>query len=270
MATKKTSVRKITQPKATAKKTPAPKKATPKLKPKPVVKQSKSSTVNKKQIIKKTVPVKKVVSKAVLGNKKTAAVNPVKIEVLDPNIYPIGKFVLPEKITDKEIKKYIDELHHLPKQLKKATKKIKHKEQLHASYREGGWGIDQIIHHLADSHTNAFIRFKLALTENNPTIKPYKQNLWAETPDIQLPIKTSIKLLKVIHQKMIALVKNMDANDLKRTYVNPETNITFVLQEALAMYAWHGKHHLGQIEVAIKKSKEEKSSKEDENDGDDD
>ncbi|HPW87416.1 MAG TPA: DinB family protein, partial [Chitinophagales bacterium] len=105
---------------------------------------------------------------------------------------------------------------------------------------------------IADSHMNALVRFKLALTENNPTVKPYDENLWAETVDNQLPVKNSIRLLKAIHAKWTILLENMDKNDFKRTYFHPEMNRTVSLEEMLATYAWHGKHHVAQIAVALK------------------
>jgi uncharacterized damage-inducible protein DinB len=150
------------------------------------------------------------------------------------------------------ITKLIQDIRILPDHLKAVSKKINKKKKLQYTYREGGWNIEQLIHHIADSHLNAYVRFKLALTENNPTIKPYDENLWTETADMQLPIKNSIKLLKAIHAKWTALLENMDGNDWKRTYYHPEYKRTFSLQEVLPLYAWHGKHHVAQIEVALK------------------
>ena len=231
-----------------------------------------------KKVIRKPTPkkaaVKKVIAKKAVAKKKAIPAKPVvtvkatpKIEVINPNIYPIGKLKRPEEFTETIINKLIQDIRILPEHLKKISKKIKHKKQLQYSYRDGGWTIEQIIHHTADSHTNAFIRFKLALTENNPIIKPYNQDLWAETADIQLPIKTAIRLLKAVHAKWTILLENMDKNDFKRTYTHPEYKITSTLQDALALYAWHGKHHVAQIEVALKnehkKAKEKKEKKAD-------
>lgn len=206
---------------------------------------------------------KKVNPKKKAGNKKASAakkpVFPVAIkkevahEVLDPNIYPIGKLKSPDAFTDAVITKLIQDIRILPEHLKAVCKKINKKKKLQYTYREGGWNIEQIVHHIADSHLNAFIRFKLALTENNPTIKPYDENLWSETADIQLPIKNSIRLLKAIHAKWTALLENMDSNDWNRTYYHPEHQKAFALKEVLPLYAWHGKHHVAQIEVALKK-----------------
>ena len=206
----------------------------------------KKAVAKKRPVTKKNTPVKKVVAP-----KPVVAPAP-KIEVINPNIFPIGKLKRPEEYTETVINKLIQDIRILPEHLKKVSKKIKHKKQLHYSYRDGGWSVEQIIHHTADSHMNAFIRFKLALTENNPTIKPYDQDLWAETADVQLPVKTAIRLLKAIHAKWTALLENMDKNDFKRTYTHPEYKTTSTLQDVLALYAWHGKHHVAQIEVALR------------------
>ncbi len=201
-------------------------------------------------------PVKKTAAKKTMVKKTTKTV-PVKVEspkseIINPNIYPIGKFKAPTEFTDEIITKLIQDIRILPDHLKAVSKKINKKKKLQYSYRDGGWSIEQIIHHIADSHMNAFIRFKLALTENNPTIKPYDENLWAETADIQLPLKVSIKLLKALHTKWTVLLENMDKNDFKRTYYHPGYNTTSTMQQVLALYAWHGKHHVAQIEVALK------------------
>ena len=225
-----------------------------------------------KKVIKKTAPKKAASLKKTVFKKTTVKPAPApkvvtvpKPEVVDPNIYPIGKMKRPEEFTETVLNKLIQDIRILPEHLKKVAKKIKHKKQLQYSYRDGGWSIEQIIHHTADSHMNAFIRFKLALTENNPTIKAYNQDLWAETADVQLPVKTAIRLLKALHAKWTILLENMDKNDFKRTYFHPEYNTTSSLQDALAVYAWHGKHHVAQIEVALKnepvKEKKEKKAK---------
>ncbi len=177
---------------------------------------------------------------------------PVKEAAIDTNIFPIGKLKYPEEYSETVINKLIQDIRVLPEHLKSISKKINKKKKLQCSYREGGWTIEQIIHHLADSHMNALIRFKLALTENNPTIKPYNQDLWVETADTQLPVKVAVRLLKSIHAKWVALLENMDKNDWKRTFYHPEYNRTSTLEQTLALYAWHGKHHVAQIEMALK------------------
>ncbi len=198
---------------------------------------------------KKKEVLKKEAKETVLLKKEKVAK---AVPAADANIYPIGKLLLPATYSEAVINKLIQDLHVLPEQLKAVSKKINKKKKLTYSYREGGWNVEQIIHHIADSHMNALVRFKLTLTENNPTVKPYDENLWAETVDNQLPVKNSIRLLKAIHAKWTILLENMDKNDFKRTYFHPEMNRTVSLEEMLATYAWHGKHHVAQIAVALK------------------
>lgn len=198
---------------------------------------------------KKKEVLKKEAKETVLLKKEKVAK---AVPAADANIYPIGKLLLPATYSEAVINKLIQDIHVLPEQLKAVSKKINKKKKLTYSYREGGWNVEQIIHHIADSHMNALVRFKLTLTENNPTVKPYDENLWAETVDNQLPVKNSIRLLKAIHAKWTILLENMDKNDFKRTYFHPEMNRTVSLEEMLATYAWHGKHHVAQIAVALK------------------
>lgn len=191
-------------------------------------------------------------SKKIASPPNIAKPNAVKENVSDINIFPIGKLKYPEEYSETVINKLIQDIRVLPEHLKAVTKKINKKKKLQYSYRDGAWTIEQIIHHLADSHMNALIRFKLALTENNPTIKPYDQDLWVETADAQLPIRVSVRLLKSIHAKWVSLLENMDNNDWKRTFYHPEYKRASTLEQTLALYAWHGKHHVAQIEVALR------------------
>ncbi len=165
------------------------------------------------------------------------------------NIYPIGKFKTPVPFSDEIIKTCIHDIADFSKQLKKTMKQLK-KKDLQKTYKDGGWTIEQIIHHLADSHMNAYIRLKLALTENNPTVKPYDENMWAELNDIELPLKHSVKILKGVHKRWSAILKNMTPDDFERTYFHPVQNKKVSLKDMTALYAWHGKHHLAQVEVA--------------------
>lgn len=181
--------------------------------------------------------------------KKT--IKPKKETEIDKNTFPIGKFQYDENEAKKLTEKYISEIKELPKLLKKVYKKI-NKENKNYTYRDGAWTIEQIIHHLADSHMSAFFRFKLTLTEGNPTIKPYSQNLFAETADVfASDIKSSIRIIKGVHERWTVLLKNMTENDFKNYYIHPEYKRDFSLQHALALYAWHGKHHVEQIKVAL-------------------
>lgn len=120
--------------------------------------------------------------------------------------------------------------------------------QLHVPYREGGWTSKEVIHHVADSHMNAFVRFKLALTENNPTIKPYEEAAWVKLSDTQnLPVNISLTLLHALHTRWVELLKNIKEEEWNRTIFHPEYNKTMSVWNLLATYSWHGKHHTAHI-----------------------
>jgi uncharacterized damage-inducible protein DinB len=122
------------------------------------------------------------------------------------------------------------------------------REQLETPYRPGGWTIKQVVHHVPDGHMNAYTRFKLALTENEPTIKPYEEDKWAELPDSQrVPIDVSLDLLDALHTRWVTLLGAMDAADFTRTLRHPEHNRIMTLGQLLALYAWHGRHHVAHI-----------------------
>ena len=125
--------------------------------------------------------------------------------------------------------------------------KVSSKEQLDTPYRPGGWTVRQVVHHLPDSHMNAYVRFRLALTENEPTIKPYEQQLWAELPDAKTAdIEMSLKLFEGLHQRWVLLLRSMKPEDFHRKYIHPESGVN-VLDNVLQLYAWHGKHHVAHI-----------------------
>jgi hypothetical protein len=120
--------------------------------------------------------------------------------------------------------------------------------QIQTPYREGGWTVHQLIHHLADSHMNAFIRFKLALTEENPVIKPYLEDKWSELADVSdVPINISITLLHALHHRWHRLLESMSVDDFRRTVFHPEKEKDITLWDMLLIYAWHGKHHVAHI-----------------------
>lgn len=173
---------------------------------------------------------------------------------LDQLRYPIGKYNAPQKIKKSEVKRWIKEIDKLPKKLKDAVKNLSD-EQLDTPYRQGGWTIRQVIHHLADSHMNSYTRLKLALTEENPTIKPYEQAKWAELTDGKtLPIKFSVDLLKNLHKRWVTILKTLDKDQLKRTFFHPDKQRNIPLDEFIGLYAWHSNHHLAHIEN-LKKTK---------------
>lgn len=160
--------------------------------------------------------------------------------------YPIGKFSAKEFYTSEEISKNINRIYILPQQIESTISNFDN-EKFDTPYRDGGWTVRQLIHHVADSHMNAFIRFKWTLTETNPVIKAYNEKLWAETPETTADPKLSIELLKALHLKWVELLKRLSATDLEKYFVHPDSKKEVKLKVLLAMYAWHGEHHLAHI-----------------------
>ena len=119
--------------------------------------------------------------------------------------------------------------------------------QLDTPYRPGGWTVRQLVHHVADSHMNGFIRAKLALTEDEPTIKPYDQDRWVELADSQMPVDVSLQLLDAVHARWSALYRSLEPEQHARTFFHPETNAAFTLDQHLHLYAWHSRHHVAHI-----------------------
>ena len=170
---------------------------------------------------------------------------------LDQLKYPIGQFNCPEIITEDILTTWISEIQHFPEQIVSVTDGLS-KEELYWKYRPYGWNIKQVVHHCADSHSNALIRFKLALTENNPTIKPYAEDVWAELSDgTDDDISYSLLTLKGLHHKWHLLMVNMDEKDWEKTYFHPESNKSFTLKSVAGLYAWHCNHHLAHIKQAL-------------------
>ena len=161
--------------------------------------------------------------------------------------YPIGQFNYEGEITDSRRLELIEQISTAPAALRSAVRGLT-PEQIETPYRPGGWTVRQVVHHLPDSHANAYIRFKLALTEDVPTIKPYEQAKWAELEDSRtVPIETSLILLEALHQRFVVLLRAMAPADFDRTFRHPEHGRLLTLNEALAMYAWHGQHHVAHI-----------------------
>lgn len=164
--------------------------------------------------------------------------------------YPIGEFVKPEKINSIIIEEWINSIENLPDRLEKVLERAT-KEDLETPYRPEGWTVRQVVHHIADSHLNSFIRFKLALTEDNPTIKPYLEARWAELADYNTDITISLNIIKNIHLRWVALLRAMRENDMERKFFHPEQKKYFTLAENIGVYAWHGSHHLAHILLVI-------------------
>jgi uncharacterized damage-inducible protein DinB len=160
--------------------------------------------------------------------------------------YPVGAFKFGGKLIYAERERLIGELEDLPARLRAAVEGLSD-ARLDTPYREGGWTVRQVVHHLADSHLNAYIRVRLLLTEHNPTVKPYDQALWAKLHDaVSAPIKPSLDIVSGVHQRFTLLLRSLGAADFEKTLNHPE-NGAMTLDHCLAMYAWHGRHHLGHI-----------------------
>ncbi|AOH56236.1 metal-dependent hydrolase [Peribacillus muralis] len=158
--------------------------------------------------------------------------------------YPVGQFHFDGEIASMA-DDWIKEIGTLPSLLKEAVASMDD-EQLDTAYRPGGWTVRQVVHHVADSHMNAYIRFKLALTEENPVIKPYEQGRWAELPDYGMPVDISLTLIEAVHGRLHTLLSGLSADDLNRTFLHPDSGEVKV-GENIGMYAWHGRHHLAHI-----------------------
>lgn len=165
--------------------------------------------------------------------------------------YPIGKFSIPTDIEKITFKVWINDLRTFPAQLNELISPPS-QAALQQSYRPGGWTITQIVHHCADSHMNAFMRCKLALTEDRPTIKDYLETVWAQQPDTTLPPPdVSLQLLGALHQRWVVLFENLSEEQFQKTYFHPGHQREFGLLEVLGLYSWHSRHHLSHIKLAI-------------------
>jgi len=163
--------------------------------------------------------------------------------------FPIGEFSSLESYTTEQINSYIADIEALPLQLRKEVEGLSD-VQLETPYRPDGWTIRQVVHHIPDSHMNAFIRFKLTLTEDNPAIRPYFEDRWANLSDAKMPADVSLNLTEAVHARWVNILKNMKPEEFERQYTHPEYKKVFTLKEALHMYSWHGKHHLEHIKQA--------------------
>ena len=163
--------------------------------------------------------------------------------------YPNGKFEFGKNYTTIETQKHIAAIEQFPAELKMLTAELTTKH-LKSSYREGGWTARQIIHHVADSHLNAYIRTKLTLAEDIPAIKPYNQDHWANHEDGKnAPVEISLSLIEAVHQRWVYLLKSLTDTDFQRKYFHPEYKREFQLNELLALYAWHGKQHYSHLKI---------------------
>ena len=164
---------------------------------------------------------------------------------LDVLRYPIGQFTAPEENGVAERAAHLDVLRLLPEHLKSAVADLD-EAQLDTPYRDGGWTVRQLVHHVADSHANAYVRFKLALTEDWPTIKPYAEAEWAKLADSKLPIDVSLNMLSLLHQRWLAVLDSLGEADFERGYLHPVLGRQ-QLGVVLALYSWHSRHHTAHV-----------------------
>lgn len=163
--------------------------------------------------------------------------------------YPVGRFMVPQTLTPEMTAGWIREIAQFPEQLRLAVNGLS-EEQLDTPYRPGGWTARQVVHHVADSHLNSYIRFKWTLTEEKPTIKAYDEKAWAELPEARTaPVGLSLDLLDSLHRRWVVMLNNLSLEDLARSFIHPESGAEIPLSRMLALYAWHGRHHLGHIHL---------------------
>jgi hypothetical protein len=161
--------------------------------------------------------------------------------------YPIGKFAFPTEWNPDDVNKWRTDLVELPARVRAAVAGLSD-AQLDTPYRDGGWTVRQTVHHVADSHMNAYCRFRLALTEDGPTIKTYLEARWAELPDARtLPVAPSLEILDGVHTRLIALIDSLTPEQWQRGFVHPEHGRTITLWQTAALYSWHSKHHVAHI-----------------------
>lgn len=167
--------------------------------------------------------------------------------------YPIGPFRHDGPVTEGDRERWTGELAALPGQLRQALAG-QPDGALDVPYRPGGWTARQVVHHVPDSHLNAYVRFKLALTEDAPTIRPYDEAAWAELPDVRaVPVAADLDFIEHLHARWVALIQSLPGEAWERVYVHPESGAT-PLGRALGLYAWHGRHHLAHVDCALRGS----------------
>jgi uncharacterized damage-inducible protein DinB len=168
----------------------------------------------------------------------------------DDQRFPIGRFEWPQSLAPHERAAAVEKIAEFPNKLRRAVGNLDD-AQLDTRYRQGGWTVRQVVHHLADSHMNAYVRLKLALTEDHPRVKPYEEARWSEIEDARtMPVEPSLRLLEGLHQRWAAAFRSLDDTNFERTIDHPE-NGTMRVDQILAMYAWHGEHHLAHIKGAV-------------------
>ncbi|MFM2377342.1 MAG: hypothetical protein RLZZ165_2439 [Bacteroidota bacterium] len=162
--------------------------------------------------------------------------------------FPIGRWQQPESVSESELMEFQRTLSSFPAMLRAQVGDLED-FVLDTPYRPEGWTVRQVVHHVADSHLNCLIRFKLTLTEDKPAIKPYAEDRWAQLPDYGLPVEPSIRLLELIHPRLDVVISHMHPHDWNREYIHPEHGRAFRLDQVASLYAWHCRHHLGHIRL---------------------
>lgn len=166
--------------------------------------------------------------------------------------YPIGKCEISEPISKEQVEQWIGLLQRFPHKLEKLVGPLD-ELQLDTPYRPEGWTVRQVIHHLADSHYNSYIRFKWTLTEEKPLIKAYFEDRWAQLEDYRAPVKLSLDALENLHAKWVYLLKRLSDEELKRVFIHPETMEKITLEKNIGIYAWHSEHHYAHIENLLQR-----------------
>ena len=165
---------------------------------------------------------------------------------MDDVRYPVGRLSYDNEVTAGKRTAWIRQIAETPAAMRAALRGLT-EAQLDTPYRPDGWTVRQVVHHVPDSHMNAFVRFKLALTEDNPTIKPYNEAAWAKLADVKLtPVETSLDILDALHRRWVLLLESMKPEDFSRPLLHPE-NGPMTVDRLLQMYAWHGRHHVAHI-----------------------
>jgi uncharacterized damage-inducible protein DinB len=160
--------------------------------------------------------------------------------------YPVGEFRFPKSVSAQDLNSFIDQMAATPARMRAAVAGLSD-AQLDTRYRPGGWTVRQVVHHVPDSHINSYMRFRLALTEDQPTIKPYEEKRWAELPDARTaPVEVSLALLESLHARWVPLLRSLTDAEWKRTFRHPELGLVS-LENNAALYAWHGRHHVGHV-----------------------
>jgi hypothetical protein len=159
--------------------------------------------------------------------------------------YPIGPFEPPPSVTPAERTRFIEQIEDTPERLRRAVEGLEDR-QLDTPYRPGGWTVRQVVHHVPDSHLNSYVRLKLALTEDEPTIKPYDEARWATLPDSAAPVEVSLPLLESLHRRWVLLLRGLGPEDWTRRFRHPDLGVV-PLDRYVALYAWHGRHHVAHV-----------------------